>query len=204
MIGILNYEMGNIGSISNILRYVGCKSIVVNNPNELRNIDKLILPGVGRFDVAMKKINEIAELVETLNFLAKDRKIPILGICLGMQLLTDYSEEGNVSGLGWIHGKTYKFPTIQNLKIPHMGWNKINRKIDIPLTSELSYEDRYYFVHSYYVKVLDEASRMMTTNYGIDFDSGIINKEENIFGLQFHPEKSHKFGVKIFKNFIKI
>jgi glutamine amidotransferase len=176
----------------------------VNNPNELRNIDKLILPGVGRFDVAMKKINEIAELVETLNFLAKDRKIPILGICLGMQLLTDYSEEGNVSGLGWINGKTYKFPTIQNLKIPHMGWNKINRKIDIPLTSELSYEDRYYFVHSYYVKVLDEASRMMTTNYGIDFDSGIINKEENIFGLQFHPEKSHKFGVKIFKNFIKI
>jgi len=204
MIGILNYGMGNIGSIFNILRYVGCKSIIVEKSDDLKNIDKLILPGVGHFGEAMKKINEIPELVETLNFLAKDRKIPILGICLGMQLLTDFSEEGNVPGLSWIRGKTYKFPILQNLKIPHMGWNTIKQKIDIPLTSEIGYEDRYYFVHSYYVKVLDKASSMMTTNYGIDFDSGIINKEENIFGVQFHPEKSHKFGIKIFKNFIKI
>lgn len=204
MIGILNYGMGNIGSVENMLRYIGSKSTIVYESSQLHNIDKLILPGVGRFDKAMEKINDIPEMKETLDYIALKKQIPILGICLGMQLLTNFSEEGNVAGLGWIDGKTQKFPLIDQLKIPHMGWNTANKNMHLALTKDLSSTNRYYFVHSYFVKVSDEASRMMTTNYGIEFDSGIINRSGNVFGVQFHPEKSHKFGMQILKNFAQI
>ena len=204
MIGILDYEMGNIGSIVNMLRFLNHQSVTVNNSKELHRVDKLILPGVGRFDKAMEKISKTPEMIDTLNYLALEKKIPILGVCLGMQLLTDYSEEGGVEGLGWINGKTHKFPIVDNTKIPHMGWNKSSPLIENPLTKNLDEGARYYFVHSYFVKAEKESSRMMLTNYGIEFDSGIINDEGNIYGVQFHPEKSHRFGMEIYRNFIEI
>ena len=204
MIGILDYGMGNIGSVSNMLRYIGCQSVVIKDANQLKNIDKLILPGVGRFDAAMEKINELPGMIDALNLLALEKKIPILGVCLGMQILTDFSEEGQVDGLGWINGKACKFPSFQEIKVPHMGWNTAKPLLKNALTEGLTDNERYYFVHSYYVKVHEESTRLMTTNHGIDFDSGIVNKYGNIYGLQFHPEKSHKFGMQIFKNFVAL
>jgi glutamine amidotransferase len=204
MIGILDYGMGNIGSIENMLRFLNHKSVIVNNSKELRKIDKLILPGVGRFDKAMEKISKTPEMIDTLNYLALEKRIPILGVCLGMQLLTNYSEEGAAKGLGWINGRTEKFLNSEDLKIPHMGWNTSLPRIKNTLTKNIDSDSRYYFVHSYCVKVESESSRMMTTNYGVEFDSGIVNDEGNIYGVQFHPEKSHKFGMKIYQNFIEI
>ncbi len=204
MIGILNYGMGNIGSVANMLRYIDCKFLIIENSEQLKNVEKVILPGVGRFDKAMENINAMPNMKNTLDYLALEKKIPMLGVCLGMQILTNFSEEGNVPGLGWIDGKTHKFKALNDMKIPHMGWNTVAPNIDTQLTHGLNLDDRFYFVHSYYVKVSEKSSRMMTTDYGINFDSGIVNKNGNIFGVQFHPEKSHRFGIQIFKNFIEI
>jgi glutamine amidotransferase len=125
-----------------------------------------------------------------------------LGICLGMQLITSHSEEGNQPGLGWIDANTKKFPTMNNLKVPHVGWNFAHFQKSSLLTNEIGSPQRYYFTHSYYVEVVHQENSLMKTEHGIKFDSAIV--KDNIFGVQFHPEKSHKFGLKILKNFMKI
>jgi glutamine amidotransferase len=159
------------------------------------------LPGVGAFDHAMRSIVD-AGLKEVLDQKAMVDKIPILGICLGMQLLTRGSEEGKLAGLGWIAADTVKFPTIPGLKVPHMGWNLVKPVTPCALTDGLPAESRFYFVHSYYVKVDKEANSILRTTHGVEFDSAI--HDGNIYGTQFHPEKSHKFGMELLKNFSRI
>ena len=202
MITIVDYGMGNLASIHNMLNRIGEDSIVTGDSEKIKNSEKLILPGVGSFDAAMLNIKQ-RNLYDVLEKKAKEDKIPILGICLGMQLLTSSSEEGKEQGFGWIEAQTKKFSLTQELKVPHMGWNNVTRSNqDSELIMNLSEDSRFYFVHSYFVEVKDQAHSILTCRYGIDFDAGI--QKDNIFGVQFHPEKSHKFGLSLLKSFTEI
>jgi len=201
MITIINYGMGNLGSILNMLKKIGQQALITDSLSVIEKAEKLLLPGVGSFDHAIKRINENG-FNEVLNYKALEEKIPILGICLGMQLITKGSEEGVLPGLGWIDATTIRFPRNNGLKVPHMGWNIVKSSTISPLTKSLPEESRFYFVHSYYVRVANENNSILKTNYGIEFDSAI--QKENIYGAQFHPEKSHKFGMQLLKNFSEI
>ena len=203
MITIVDYGMGNLGSVFNMFKKIGVESKISGKIEEIEKAEKILLPGVGAFDNAMKLINE-SGLREVLDHKAMVEKIPVLGICLGMQLLTKGSEEGNEKGLGWVNAKAkkFQFEKAENLKIPHMGWNRVFVNGDNPLTKDFAEEPRFYFVHSYYVEVEDQKNSILKTNYGIEFDSGIHN--DNIYGAQFHPEKSHRFGMKLLENFSKL
>lgn len=205
MITIVDYGMGNLGSIKNMFKYIGVESTIENDVDKIKNASKILLPGVGSFDTAMKKINENG-LKEVLNEKALKEQVPILGICLGMQLLTNSSEEGTLDGLGWIPAETLSFKNkIDNsYKVPHMGWNIVNKSKDSDLLNDFENfeETRFYFVHSYFVKVENEKDSILKTKYGCEFDSAI--SLNNIYGAQFHPEKSHKFGMKLFENFARI
>jgi len=189
---------GNVGSISNMLKRVGLKSKISSDANDIEIADRLILPGVGAFDSGMKEIHS-KNLIEVLAKKVLTERTPILGVCLGMQLFTKRSEEGVLPGLGWIDAETIRFRT--NLRIPHMGWNTLNRK-DQPIFRNMPKSERFYFVHSYHVMCNDESNVIATTNYGYDFASVI--QKENIIGVQFHPEKSHRFGMTLLKNFSEI
>lgn len=205
MITIVDYGMGNLGSIKNMFKYIGVEAVIESDIDKIKTASKILLPGVGSFDTAMKKINE-TDLKEVLNEKALKEQVPVLGICLGMQLLTNSSEEGTLDGLGWIDAKAmgFKNKIDQKYSVPHMGWNLVNRSNESSLTQgfEEFNEVRFYFVHSYFVKVQNEQNSILKTNYGIEFDSAI--QKDNIFGAQFHPEKSHKFGMKLFENFARI
>jgi glutamine amidotransferase len=203
MIVIIDYGMGNLGSVLNMFKRVGAQAKISSDLNEISKAPKILFPGVGAFDTAMQRIQD-AGMQEVLNHKALVEKVPILGICLGMQLLTHSSEEGKLPGLGWIDGAAYNFNGAidENLRIPHMGWNVANIEQQNELTKGYDGEIRFYFVHSYYVKVKNPIHSMMQTTYGLPFDSAIA--KDNIFGAQFHPEKSHKFGMKFFENFAKI
>jgi len=203
MITIVNYGMGNLGSVQNMCKRIGVPSEITGDPEVIAKATKLLLPGVGAFDAAMQKIAG-SGLRKVMDKKVLEEKVPTLGICLGMQLLTNSSEEGVLPGLGWIPAKTIKFafPPDSKLKIPHMGWNYVFSKKESPLTNDLPEEPRFYFVHSYYVKCDDEQDVLMTTPYGADFHS--IVQKDNVFGAQFHPEKSHKYGMKLLANFAKI
>jgi glutamine amidotransferase len=205
MVTIVDYEMGNVGSIQNMFKCIGVESKIESDPDKIRKASKILLPGVGSFDTAMRKIKE-KNLEEVLAEKALKEQVPILGICLGMQLLTSESEEGRLKGLGWIPAKTVSFKNRidKRLKIPHMGWNIVKKSKESSLTKgfEEFEEARFYFVHSYFVKADNEEYSILKSEYGLEFDSAI--QKDNIFGVQFHPEKSHKFGVKLFENFAKI
>ena len=198
MITIVDYGMGNLGSILNMFKRIGVKAVVTTDPEVIRSAEKILLPGVGAFDVAMTHING-SGLREILDQKAKVERIPILGICLGMQLFTRGSEEGELPGLGWIPGETKRFPGQADLKVPHMGWNMVIPSTPSCLTRNLPAESRFYFVHSYCVTVDDPKHSILKTHYGVEFESGLA--WENIYGVQFHPEKSHKFGMQLLKNF---
>jgi glutamine amidotransferase len=201
MIVIVDYGMGNLGSIVNMFKKVGVKAEISGDPEIIAKAPKLLLPGVGAFDRAMERINELG-LKPILDEQALVVKKPILGICLGMQLLTRGSEEGKLSGLGWVPADTIKFPSMPGLRIPHMGWNLVETTTLSPLTAHLPEESRFYFVHSYHVQVDDARHSMLKCQYGVSFDAAVQN--DNIFGAQFHPEKSHNFGMQLFKNFADI
>jgi glutamine amidotransferase len=201
MISIVNYGMGNLGSVLNMFTRIGVAADIIDEPEQLIKAKKILLPGVGSFDVAMKRINE-GGLLEVLNQKVLIEKIPILGICLGMQLLTRGSEEGVLPGLGWIAADTFRFSTGTGLKVPHMGWNTVHPATPSSLSINLPYESRFYFVHSYRVHVDNQNDSILKCHYGIDFDAAV--QHENIFGAQFHPEKSHKFGMRLLENFAKI
>jgi imidazole glycerol-phosphate synthase subunit HisH len=203
MIIIVDYGMGNLGSVLNMFKKVGVAAKISSDLDEISKAAKILLPGVGAFDTAMQRIND-AGMREILNQKALVEKVPVLGICLGMQLLTNSSEEGVLPGLGWIDGQSFNFKgkIDASLRIPHMGWNVANIVKQNAITEGYSGEVRFYFVHSYYVKVSNPVNSMMQTTYGLPFDSAI--EKDNIFGAQFHPEKSHKFGQKFFENFAKL
>jgi glutamine amidotransferase len=201
MIVIVDYGVGNLGSIVNMLKKVGVKAVASSDPDVIGQAEKLILPGIGAFDAGMEKLNE-GGLIPLLDLLVLEKKVPVLGLCLGLQLMTKGSEEGKLPGLGWFEAETvkYKFgPAQANLKIPHMGWNTIDIRRPHPLLSELEPESRFYFVHSYYVHCDHEESVLAETDYGGYFHSVI--GEGNIMGAQFHPEKSHKYGMRLLKNY---
>lgn len=202
MIVIVDYGLGNLGSIKNMLKKIGAESLISSEHNAILSADKLILPGVGNYGKGMYEL-EKSGLKEILNRKALIEKTPILGICLGMQLMTDESEEAESKGLGWISSKTMKF-NFDNvaLKVPHMGWNTVDIINENNLIEKSTEEIRYYFVHSYYVKVSDEKHSIAKTNYGVTFDSAF--SKDNIYGVQFHPEKSHKFGMNLLRNFLRL
>ncbi len=201
MITIVNYGLGNLGSIENMLKKIGVPDVrISNNTEDILNADKLILPGVGAFDAGMQKING-SGLIPVLNQAVIENKTPVLGICLGMQLMTQKSEEGNLSGLNWIDAECIKFKFEDNkIKVPHMGWNYINI-LDSDLKNNLPNPSKYYFVHSYYVKCNQPEIELIHCNYGHKFVAGF--KKRNIMGVQFHPEKSHKYGMQLMRYFIE-
>jgi imidazole glycerol-phosphate synthase subunit HisH len=207
MIAIINYGVGNLGSIQNMLKRVGCtENIITSDPDQIIKADKVILPGVGAFDAGMQKINE-SGLLEPLQQVALQLKRPVLGICLGMQLLTKGSEEGTVKGLGWIDAYTRRFDFSNglahlNLKIPHMGWNEVTASKEHPLIKNLEHRSRFYFVHSYFVQCNNPSDELLRCHYGIDFTCSV--QHDNVMGVQFHAEKSHKFGMQLLKNFSEI
>lgn len=199
MIGVIDYGVGNLGSIINMIKRVGGKSKLIDNNDDLDLVNKIIIPGVGSFDHGMKELTK-SGLIAKLNHKALEEKIPTLGICLGAQIMCKSSEEGNEPGLGWFDAEVVRFPD-NEFKVPHMGWNIIHNKKEAGI--KLSFEEeRFYFVHSYYMKANNPNDVWFTTNYGIDFTSAL--NHDNLFACQFHPEKSHKFGYDFFKSFIAL
>ena len=206
MITIIDLGIGNIGSVVNMVKYVGGECEVSSSPSEIKRASKLIMPGVGSFDRAMNQLRE-SQLEEVIVEKTTIDKIPLLGICLGMQLLTNSSEEGKEKGLGLIQADTLSFKkefSKQNIKerVPHMGWNDSHVLQNNSLTENLIEPSRFYFVHSYYVRCHKKENSLMKSHYGFDFDSAIVN--DNIYGVQFHPEKSHKYGKKLIANFVEL
>lgn len=201
---IVNYGMGNLHSVLYKIKKLHPNVVISSEKEEIAAASKIILPGVGHFAEGMKSIGKLG-IREILDEKALREKVPVLGICLGMQLLTDFSEEGNSEGLGWIKGRTSRIEKekIGKLKIPHMGWNSVVKKNDpVGILNGTNEESYFYFVHSYYVTCEDRNNALCTSTYGIEFDSGISN--QNIFGFQFHPEKSHDSGLTLMKNFINL
>jgi len=201
MITIIDYKTGNLGSIQNILKRIGEESVITSDKDQIERATKIILPGVGAFDTGMRNLLEL-DLIDILNRKVKVEKIPVLGICLGMQLLSNGSEEGSLPGLGWIDAETirFRFENTVEYKIPHMGWNFIRQHKDSKLFENMYSDARFYFVHSYFFRSNIEEDVLLSTTYEIEFTSAI--EKGNILGVQFHPEKSHKFGMKLLKNFV--
>jgi glutamine amidotransferase len=203
-ITIVDYGMGNLGSIQNMLKKVGSASIVSADKLAIERADKLILPGVGAFDTGMRRLGELG-LIPILNRIALEKRVPVLGVCLGMQLLMRKSEEGHLPGLGWIEGEAvrFRFDAAQsNLKIPHMGWNTVSVRRPGVLLKGIESDARFYFVHSYHVVCARDEDVLAVTEYGYPFAS--IIQHENIMGAQFHPEKSHRFGMAMLKSFVEL
>ncbi|ERJ57722.1 imidazole glycerol phosphate synthase subunit HisH [Sphingobacterium paucimobilis] len=199
MISVIDYGLGNLGSVCNMFKKVGYEAMIITSPEDLNKATKIILPGVGAFDTGMKNLNE-GQWIKALNKRVLEDKIPTLGICLGMQLMCRSSEEGSLSGLGWINGRTKKFHfENKDLKSPHMGWNNCLPQKESSLIIDDFEVRRYYFVHSYFVEMTSASDILFTTVYDKEFTSAF--EVDNIIGVQFHPEKSHKFGLSLFKNF---
>lgn len=204
MTGIINYGLGNIQSVYNMLRYIGSESKIIDNVSGLCDVDRIILPGVGSFDAGMEGLQR-GGWVEVLHSLVEGEQIPVLGICLGMQLMCRASEEGNLPGLGWIDAQVVKLTTSDTgkYKVPHMGWNTIDiKKTDPLLNTLMESEWSFYFVHSYHVNCNQTQDILATTLHGMTLTAAI--SRANIYGVQFHPEKSHKYGMQVLKNFISL
>jgi glutamine amidotransferase len=198
MIAIADYGLGNVLAFANIFRRLGLEVCAAHTADDLRSASKIILPGVGAFDWAMEKLNK-SGLRKTLDELVLEKKTPVLGVCVGMQIMAEHSEEGRGPGLGWIKGEVVRFKTEERaLQLPHMGWNDVR-----PTATDSIFRDiiapKYYFLHSYYIEPVDSNVVLATTQYGTDFVSAI--RQKNIFGTQFHPEKSHEWGIRLLHNF---
>ncbi len=204
MVVIIDYKVGNLGSIQNMLRKIHTEFHVSSDPELILSADKLILPGVGAFDTGMQNLKDL-DLIDVLYEKVIKRGAPVLGICLGMQLLSNGSEEGSIKGLGWVDSEVVKFNfagTGLNLKIPHMGWVYPTISKKSKLFTDMQADPKFYFVHSYYLKSHKAEDILATASYGNEFVAAV--EKENIMGVQFHPEKSHKYGMKLLKNYIDL
>ena len=204
MIGIIDYGSGNVQAIATIYKNLNINYQVITKPEDLDRTDKLILPGVGAFDSTMQQLID-SGLKDKLNELVLDKKIPILGICVGLQVMGYKSDEGDLPGLGWIAGKVTRFDDTKikfKPKLPHMGWNTINDVQNHKLFQGIDNDFGFYFVHSFYFECEKEQNILTTSNYGGEFTSSIY--DNHIFGTQFHPEKSHGNGVQLLKNFAEL
>jgi glutamine amidotransferase len=199
-VSLLAYGLGNLGSVANMLKRVGAESRIVRTPDEVLDSERLLLPGIGAFDSGMRLLDEQGLTPAIKEFAATGK--PLLGICLGMQLLFDASEEGQAAGLGLIPGRSVRFREETGVRVPHMGWNLVEPTRHDPLTAELPAQSRFYFVHSYRVVPDDDAYVLGLTRYGVKFASMV--RAGNVMGAQFHPEKSHDFGKRILTNFAAI
>ena len=199
---VLDVGLGNVGSICNMLSYIGIENYRSSSPKDIMNAKKMILPGVGAFDAGMSSINK-AGLTNVIKNAVQSNDLHILGVCLGMHLLFDSSEEGVKKGLELIPGKVRKFlPEDKSIKVPHMGWNTVRGSGLNNALIDITKEERYYFVHSYYVDCENENNVVAISNHGIDFHS--IVAKGNVYGVQFHPEKSHQFGMRLLKRFSEL
>lgn len=204
VVTIVNYGLGNIQAFANIYKRLNIDFNVAATAGELRMANKVILPGVGAFDWAMTRLND-SGMRKTLDELVLGKQKPILGICVGMQMMAQRSEEGALDGLRWIDGCVRKFD-VSALKsktcLPHMGWNTVNTNNGNPLMSHCDGESRFYFLHSYYFQCNNPQDVIATTEYAIQYASAV--NHENIYGVQFHPEKSHRWGIQLLKNFAEM
>lgn len=204
MIKIVNYGSGNIQAILNIYKQLNIDCYVANSPEELSDATKLILPGVGAFDETMQELLDSGFQAE-LDRLVLKEKIPVIGVCVGMQILANKSDEGSLPGLGYIDGEVKKFDSrlfTQKPHLPHLGWNSIEPKKAHPIFENIDFEQGFYFLHTYYFACNLRDDVLAKTQYGIEFSSAV--NHENVFGMQFHPEKSHSNGVQLFKNFANL
>jgi len=204
MITVLDYGSGNVSSVVNMLRKIGVSAIISSQQEDILNAEKLIIPGVGAFDQAMLQLHEL-NLINPLNEVALKKKIPILGICVGMQLFAQSSEEGKLPGLGWLEAKVVQFkfpPSSRQLKVPHIGWNHVIPTKLSGIFKNCEEDMRFYFVHSYHVECSNPSDVAAKSIYGYEFSCMV--QSNNIFGVQFHPEKSHKYGMKLLENFLEI
>lgn len=200
MIAIIDYGLGNVKAFANVYKRLNLPILIAKEARDLENASKIILPGVGAFDYAMTLLNQ-SGMREKLEQLVLDKEIPVLGICVGMQILANSSEEGHLPGLGWIAGKVKKFQPeqIQHNPLPHMGWNSISPKSSTGIFQNIEADSRFYFLHSYYFANEEPSEAITTANYGSTFNCSVNKK--NIYGVQFHPEKSHQAGIQLLKNF---
>lgn len=206
MIKVIDYGLGNVGAFLNVFKTENISAEAASDKSELIGATHIILPGVGSFDMAMKLLSS-SGMRETLEHLVIKMKIPILGVCVGMQMMANRSEEGTLPGLGWIDADVNHFESgarKENSKmiIPHMGWNDVKILRESPLFHELSVDEMFYFLHSYYFQCANEKDALASTMHGFTFVSAV--QKQNIFGVQFHPEKSHHFGVRVLRNFASI
>jgi len=203
MVAVVDYGLGNLGSIANMLKVIGEKSVITSEKEKIAKADRIILPGVGAYDAGMTNLEQRG-LVEFLKEQADSGKT-IMGICLGMQLLGRGSEEGEKNGLGLIPFDNVRFniPDNMNLKVPHMGWDIVDfKQKDNKLLEGIGENQRYYFVHSYHAVCDNAENVLMTCDYGYEFAAAVC--KDNVYGVQFHPEKSHDFGMRLFENFVRI
>lgn len=201
-VSVIDYGCGNLASVINMIRHEGGEAQIITSPEALDAAEKLILPGVGAFDHGMSSLRR-GEWITPLERAVLERKVPIMGICLGMQLLARGSEEGQEPGLGWIDARARRFrPADPKLKVPHMGWNEVRQVRADGLLPVVDMPRRFYFVHSYQVECADPADVLLECDYGDTFVAAF--RRENIWGFQFHPEKSHRFGMELFRNFLGV
>lgn len=193
--------MGNLGSIKNMIVRAGGQAVISSLPSVILDATKIILPGVGSFDEGMKNLKSRG-LLDVLNQAVLQDKKPVLGICLGAQLMTKGSEEGAIPGLGWVDAETvrFQFDSTSGFKVPHMGWNLVEAQCPNPLFAGLEKSSRFYFVHSFHMRCSNPENILTKSHYGYEFASGIT--KDNVAGVQFHPEKSHRFGLQLMRNFV--